>query len=164
VNDLATITISPAVTSDVPTILSFIRKLAEYEKLSYEIRATEELLRDHLFGTRPGAEVILARIEGESVGFALFFPTFSTFLGKPGIWLEDLFVLEEHRSKGVGRALLQRVAAIALQRNCGRLEWNVLDWNEPAIRFYRKLGAQPMGDWTTQRLTGEALAKLSQNA
>jgi GNAT superfamily N-acetyltransferase len=147
---------------DVPVILDFIRRLAEYEKLSHEMGATEELLREYLFGARPVAEAILARWAGEAVGFALFFGTFSTFVGKPGIWLEDLFVLPEHRRKGIGLALLGRVAEIAVERGCGRLEWSVLDWNEPALRVYRQLGAVAMSDWTTQRLIGEPLLKLAQ--
>jgi GNAT superfamily N-acetyltransferase len=147
---------------DVPTILWFIRKLAEYEKLADENHSTEELLREHLFGKRPGAETLLAKMGGEAVGFALFFSTFSTFEGRPGIWLEDLFVVTEHRRKGIGKQLLKRVAEIAVARNCARLEWSVLDWNEPALRVYRKIGAVPMDEWTTQRLTGEALGKLAQ--
>jgi GNAT superfamily N-acetyltransferase len=160
-NDSQALTIVAAVADDVPTILSFIGKLAEYEKLAHEVEVSEAMLREHLFGARPCAEVILARLRGEPVGFALFFQTYSTFVGRPGIWLEDVFVLADHRGKGVGRALLRHVAALAVERNCGRMEWSVLDWNEPAIRFYRELGARPMGDWTTQRLTGEALMRLA---
>jgi GNAT superfamily N-acetyltransferase len=155
------IRVVPAVREDVPIILTFIRKLAEYEKLSHEVKVTEEMLRAHLFGPHACAETLLARWQGEPVGFALFFPTFSTFVGKPGIWLEDLFVLPEHRSKGIGRALLRHVASLAIERSCGRLEWSVLDWNQPAIRFYRQLGARPMDDWTTQRITGDALLRLA---
>jgi len=160
-NDSQAISIVAAKPDDVPTILSFIRKLADYEKLEHELHVSEELLREHLFGRRPCAEAILARVGSEAVGFALFFQTFSTFVGRPGVWLEDVFVLSEHRGKGIGRALLRRVAGIAVERSCGRLEWSVLDWNEPAIRFYRELGARPMDDWTTQRLTGESLARLA---
>ncbi|MGA3065642.1 MAG: GNAT family N-acetyltransferase [Tepidisphaeraceae bacterium] len=156
--------ILPAVPADVPAILGFIRRLAEYEKLSHEMQATEQLLNEHLFGARPSAEAIIARLDRQPAGFALFFGTFSTFLGKPGIWLEDLFVLPEHRRKGIGLALLQRVAGIAVQRGCGRLEWSVLDWNEPALNFYKQLGAVPMGDWTTQRVVGAPLLKLAGNA
>jgi GNAT superfamily N-acetyltransferase len=158
------LSIDPAATTDVPAILSFIRKLAEYEHLSQQVVATEESLRRHLFGPRPAAEVLLAHLAGQPVGFALFFQSFSTFLAAPGIWLEDLFVLPEHRREGAGRALLRRVAAIAVQRNCGRLEWSVLDWNEPAIGFYQKIGAVAMSDWKLQRLTGDALARLADNA
>jgi GNAT superfamily N-acetyltransferase len=159
-----TISIASAVPSDVMTILEFIRKLAEYEKLALEVKATPELLHEYLFGKRPVAEALLARIDGIAVGFALYFQTFSTFAGRPGIWLEDLFVLQEHRRQGIGVALLHRVASIAQSRSCGRLEWSVLDWNEPALNFYRKLGAVPMGDWTTHRmqLSEETVRKISQ--
>jgi len=160
-DDLSDVIVHPATEADVPAILEFIRGLAEYEKLSHEVKATEAQLREHLFGARPAAEAILARIVGKAVGFALFFTTFSTFAERPGIWLEDLFVLPEHRRKGIGRALLKAVAGIAVERNCGRLEWSVLDWNEPAIKLYQKLGAAAMSDWTTQRLWGEALLRLA---
>jgi GNAT superfamily N-acetyltransferase len=156
------ISILPAVNGDVPAILRFIRKLAEYENLSDQVVATEASLRGHLFGPRPAAEVLLARIESPPVGFALFFQTFSTFLAAPGIWLEDLFVLPEYRRRGVGRALLRRVASIALQRSCGRLEWSVLDWNEPALEFYQTIGAQTMDQWKLRRVTGEALVRLAE--
>jgi GNAT superfamily N-acetyltransferase len=159
--DLPNLIIQPATEADVPAILDFIRKLAEYEKLSHEVTTTESELREHLFGSRPAAEAIVAKVGGKAVGFALFFMTFSTFAGRPGIWLEDLFVVSENRRSGIGRALLRAVAAIAVERKCGRLEWSVLDWNEPAIRLYRRLGAKAMGDWTTQRMTGEALARLA---
>lgn len=152
--------IRPAKKGDAPTILRLIRELAKYEKLLHEVVAKEARLEEHLFGQAPAAEVLLAESEGRPVGFALFFPTFSTFLGQPGVWLEDLFVLPEARGLGIGRALLTRVARIAKERGAGRLEWTVLDWNEPAIGFYRKLGAVPMDAWTTFRLTGEALEKL----
>ena len=142
-------------------ILRFIEKLAEYEKLSHEVVATETALRKYLFGARPMAEVILAYWGGEAVGFALFFYNFSTFLARPGIYLEDLFVDVEHRGKGIGKALLTRLAQIARERGCGRLEWSVLDWNEPSIQFYRGLGATAKDEWTTYRLTGEALEKLA---
>jgi GNAT superfamily N-acetyltransferase len=153
--------ISAATPADLPAILDFIRKLAEYEHLSNTVTATEADLRKHLFGPSPAAEVILAKIDNKPVGFALYFTTFSTFVGKPGIWLEDLFVLPEFRHRGIGRALLKAVASTAIERNCGRLEWSVLDWNEPAIQLYKKLGAVPMSDWTTQRVTGDTLLRLA---
>lgn len=147
--------------SDVPVILQLIRGLADYEKLSHAVTATEEKLRETLFGEHPGADVLLARMHHECVGFALFFPNYSTFLAKPGIFLEDLYVKPEWRGKGIGRALLVRVAQMARERGCGRLEWEVLDWNEPAIRFYKSLGAVPMEEWTKYRVTGEALENLA---
>ncbi|MEL6345123.1 MAG: GNAT family N-acetyltransferase [Myxococcota bacterium] len=146
--------------ADVPQIMAFIRALAEYERLLHEVEATEEMLDRTLFGDRPLAEVLIGEEDGAPVGFALFFHNYSTFLGKAGIHLEDLFVMPEHRGKGYGRALLQRLAEIAVARGCGRLEWAVLDWNEPAIAFYQKLGAVPMDEWTTFRLTGDALTAL----
>lgn len=146
---------------DVPVILELIRGLAEYEKLSDRVTATEEQLRSTLFGPRPVAEVLLAYVDQECAGFALFFPNYSTFLAKPGIFLEDLYVKPEWRGRGVGRALLTRVGAIAHERGCGRFEWEVLDWNEPAIGFYKSLGALPMDEWTKYRVTGEALEKLA---
>src|SRR5580698_6552277 len=155
------LSILPAVEADVPIILEFIRRLAEYEKLSHEMQATEELLRKNLFGPRRAAEAAIARSDGKPAGFALFFSTFSTFVGKPGIWLEDLFVLPEHRRLGVGKKLLQRVAELAVERGCGRLEWSVLDWNEPALELYRAMGAEPMSEWTTQRLSDDAIGKLA---
>ena len=136
-------------------ILDFISKLAEYEKLSHEVTATEASLREALFGPRPHAECLIARLDGKPAGFALFFHNFSTFLGKLGIYLEDLFVYPALRGNGVGKALLVRLAAIAKERNCGRLEWSVLDWNIPAQEFYRKLGALPMDEWTVYRMTVE---------
>ena len=153
--------IEPAAEDDVSVILGFIRKLAEYEKLSHQVTATEELLRDTLFGGRRVAEVLIAYLEDEPAGFALFFHNFSTFLGRPGIYLEDLFVEPVHRGKGVGKALLIEIAKIAKERNCGRFEWAVLDWNRPAIEFYRGLGALPLDDWTLFRVTGEALDNLA---
>jgi GNAT superfamily N-acetyltransferase len=140
--------------------MRFIRDLAEYERLAHEVIATEEDIDRALFGARPFAEVIIAEYENEPAGFALFFHTFSTFLGQPGIYLEDLFVLPELRGKGVGRALLAHLARLTVERGCGRLEWSVLDWNEPAIGFYRSLGSMPMDEWTVHRVTGEALRKL----
>lgn len=156
--------IRDATPEDVPLILSFIKQLAEYEKLAHEVVATERLLGETLFPPASGrrvAEVILAHQENEPAGFALFFHNYSTFLGRPGIYLEDLFVRPEFRGKGVGRALLAHLAALAKQRNCGRLEWWVLDDNEPAIRFYAKLGAKPMPAWTVYRLTGKPLDDLA---
>ena len=149
-----------ATVADVPVILEMIRGLAAYEKLGHQVTATQEMLRETLFGPRPGAEVLLAYAEQVCAGFALFFPNYSTFLAKPGIFLEDLYVRPEWRGKGIGRALLSRVAAIARERGCGRLEWEVLDWNAPAIGFYKSLGAVPMDEWTKYRVTGEALEKL----
>jgi len=146
---------------DVPLLLRFIRDLAVYEKLAHEVMATEEGLRRTLFGERRYAEALIARLEGTPVGFALYFHNYSTFLGKPGLYLEDLFVDPAHRGKGIGKALLRRLAAIALERDCGRLEWAVLDWNAPAIAFYRSLGAAPMHDWTVFRLEGAALRAMS---
>jgi GNAT superfamily N-acetyltransferase len=153
--------VSRASIADVPLILDLIRGIAEYEKLSHEVVATEELLRDHLFGPKPTTEVLIARIEKEAVGFALFFTNFSTFLGRPGIYLEDLFVRPAHRGQGVGKALLREVAKIAQARKCGRLEWSVLDWNEPAIGFYKSLGAKPMSEWTVFRMTPDEIAALA---
>jgi GNAT superfamily N-acetyltransferase len=149
--------IYPAQISDVPVILEFIRNLAEYEKLSHACLSTEDLLKEHLFGPRPAAEVLIAAMDNKPVGFALFFQTFSTFVGRPGIWLEDLFVLPENRGNGIGGRLLKEVARIAVNRNCGRLEWSVLDWNSPAIEFYRSVGAVPMDDWTIFRMTADKL-------
>jgi GNAT superfamily N-acetyltransferase len=153
--------IVPAHENDVPVILSFIRKLAEYEKLSHLVVATEENVREHVFGGNPVAEVLLAYLDQEPVGFALYFRNFSTFLGHPGIYLEDLFVEPEHRGKGIGKALLKQLARIAVERGYGRLEWAVLDWNTPSIEFYRSLGAAPLDAWTGYRLTGEALDRLA---
>lgn len=155
--------IRPALIEDVPTILGFIRELAEYEKLSEQVVTSEELLRDHLFGQRPAAEVRIASVGRADVGFALFFASFSTFIGRPGIYLEDIYVQPAFRGRGVGKALLCEVARAAIKRNCGRLEWSVLDWNEPSIRFYESLGAIAMSEWTMYRVTGEALQKLGSN-
>jgi GNAT superfamily N-acetyltransferase len=153
--------IEPALESDVPVILSFIRKLAEYEKLSHMVVATEENIREHVFGPNPVAEVLLAYWDDEPVGFALYLRNFSTFLGRAGIYLEDLFVEPARRGKGIGKALLVRLAKIAVERGYGRLEWAVLDWNQPSIEFYRSLGAIPLDEWTAYRLTGEALERLA---
>ena len=148
-----------AVREDVPKILDFIKALAEYEKLEQEVVATPELLEEWIFDKQK-AEVIFAAEEGKEVGFALFFHNFSTFLGRAGIYLEDLFVLPEHRGKGYGKALLCRLAAIACERGCGRLEWSCLDWNRPSIDFYRSMGAVPMEDWTVYRVTGARLTEM----
>jgi GNAT superfamily N-acetyltransferase len=145
---------------DVPLILTFIRELADYEKLSHEVVATEEGLRESLFAGRRYAEVLIAEHDGAPAGFALYFHNFSTFLGKPGIYLEDLYVRPELRESGIGRQLLVKLAHLALQRGCGRLEWSVLDWNEPSIGFYRQLGAVAMDDWTVYRVSDDALRKL----
>lgn len=153
--------ITNATREDVPTILGFIRQLAAYEHLEHEVVATEELLEEWLFD-REKAEVLIAR-EGETpVGFALYFHNFSTFLGRAGIYLEDLFVLREYRGRGYGKALLRRLAQITVERGCGRLEWCCLDWNQPSIDFYRLLGAVPMSDWTIYRLTGETLNRMAE--
>ncbi|HYB60745.1 MAG TPA: GNAT family N-acetyltransferase [Methylomirabilota bacterium] len=154
--------IVPATEADVPVLLAFIRKLAEYEKLADEVEATEEHVRSALFGPNRVAEALLAFFGGEPVAFAVFFHNFSTFLGRPGIYLEDLFVDPPQRGKGIGKALLVELARLARARNCGRLEWAVLDWNESAIEFYRSLGAVAMDDWTIFRLTGDALARLAE--
>jgi GNAT superfamily N-acetyltransferase len=156
--------IRPAAEADVPLVLRFIRELAEYERLLHEVVATEDRLRDTLFGARPAAEVVIAEEGDEPVGFALFFHNYSTFLAQPGIYLEDLYVRPEARGRGAGRALLAHLAWLAKERGCGRLEWWVLDWNEAAIRFYRSLGAQPMDDWTVFRLAGPELARLAEEA
>jgi GNAT superfamily N-acetyltransferase len=153
--------IRPATEDDVPIILSLIRELAEYERLSHEVVATEGLLRESLFGERRGAEVLIACCKGAPAGFALFFHSFSTFLGRPGIYLEDLYVKPEFRGRGIGRALLTHLARLAKERGCGRLEWAVLDWNEPAIKLYKSIGAVPMDEWTVYRVTGEALETLA---
>ena len=146
---------------DVPLIAELIRGLARYEKLEHEVTMTEEKLTSSLFGERQYAETLIVENDREPVGFALFFHNYSTFLGRPGIYLEDLFVLPQHRGGGVGRALLERLAQIALDRGCGRLEWAVLDWNQDAIRFYERLGAKPNSEWTVYRLTGEPLRELA---
>ncbi|HVX13646.1 MAG TPA: GNAT family N-acetyltransferase [Pirellulales bacterium] len=151
-------TIRNANAGDVPDICRLIRGLAEYEKLTHEVRLEEEQVAEHLFGAHRYAEVLLAEDGGQVVGFALFFPNYSTFMGKPGIYLEDLFVLPDYRGRGHGKALFQAVTRLAVERGCGRMEWAALDWNEPAIEFYRSFGAVPMSDWTTFRLAGEHLA------
>lgn len=153
--------IRDATTADVPVILELIRDLATYERAPDEVTATEEQLREVFFGKKPAAEVRLAFENDVAIGFAVFFHNFSTWLGKPGLYLEDLFVRPEHRGKGYGRKLLVDLARIARERGCGRMEWAVLDWNEPAIGFYRKLGAKPMSEWTVFRLTPEEIATLA---
>jgi GNAT superfamily N-acetyltransferase len=153
--------IRPATADDTPTICRLVRALADYERLPCETAGQEERLREHLFGPRPCAEVLLAEDAGAVVGFALFFPCYSTFLARPVLYLEDLFVLPEHRGQGHGKALLRAVARLAVERGCARLEWSVLDWNEPAIRFYRALGATPLDDWTGFRLSGDALTRAT---
>ena len=149
---------------DVPRIHGLIKSLAEYERLSHEVVATEASLRESLFGEHPAAEAVIAYAEDEPIGFALWFHSYSTFLGRRGLYLEDLFVLPEWRGRGVGRALLAHLARIAVARRCGRMEWAVLNWNEPAIRFYRSIGARPMDDWTVYRLTGDGLRELGGDA
>jgi GNAT superfamily N-acetyltransferase len=146
---------------DVPLILTLIGELAEYERLSHEVVATEDALLEWLFGEKPFAEVLIAEHRGTSVGFALFFHSFSTFLGRPGIYLEDLYVRPAFRGRGAGKGMLVHLAKLAKERGCGRLEWSVLDWNEPSIRFYESLGAVAMDDWTVHRVTGEALDRLA---
>jgi GNAT superfamily N-acetyltransferase len=155
-----TVRIEPARPEDVPMILMLIRELAEFERLLHEVTATEEQVHEGLFGARPSAEVVMARIGDEVAGFALYFHNFSTFLAKPGIYLEDLYVRQKFRGQGCGEALLRHLASIALARGCGRLEWSVLDWNQRAIAFYKSLGAAPMSEWTIYRVTGEALTRL----
>ena len=153
--------IRSAIESDVPVIFSFVKKLASYERLSHEVVATEELIRETLFGLRRTAEIAIGYLEAQPVGFVLFFHNYSTFLGKPGLYIEDLFVDEDYRRRGYGRALLLHVARLAKERGCGRLEWSVLNWNQPAIDFYKKLGASPMSEWTVFRITGESLNELA---
>lgn len=161
----STLSLRFAAPSDCQTILSFIKALADYEKLSDAVVASEEMIRSSLFprepGCQPQAEVVLASLDGKDIGFALFFHNYSTFLGRRGLYLEDLFVLPEARGTGAGKALLQFLAQVALKRGCGRMEWWVLNWNTPAIDFYKSLGAEPMDEWTPYRLTGAALEKLA---
>lgn len=150
--------------SDAALILGFVRELAEYEKLLHEMQATQADLERDLFGDDPCAEALIGECDGQPQGFALFFRSYSTFVGRPGLYLEDLYVRPQARGRGLGGALLKRVAALAVARDCGRLEWSVLDWNEPAIRFYQALGARPMSEWTLQRVTGSALKQLASQA
>jgi len=158
---LTDIRIEPAREQDVPLILQLITALAEYERLQQEVVATEATLHDTLFGPTPRAEAVIAYVGPEAAGFAVWFHNYSTFLGRPGLYLEDLFVRPEWRTRGVGRALLAHLARVALARGCGRMEWAVLDWNSPAIEFYRRIGARPMDEWTVYRLTGEAINRLA---
>jgi GNAT superfamily N-acetyltransferase len=153
--------IAAATERDVPIILELIRALAEYERLSHQVVATPDGLRESLFGARPAAEAAIAYLDDKPVGFAVWFQNYSTFLGRAGLYLEDLFVTPERRGHGVGRALLAHVAGVAVARGAGRMEWSVLDWNEPAIGFYRSIGAVPMHEWTVYRLTGDALNRLA---
>jgi GNAT superfamily N-acetyltransferase len=153
--------LAPATEREVPLLLDLIKALAEYEQLAQAVVATEGDLRESLFGPRPRAEAVVAYIGSQAVGFALWFHSYSTFLARQGLYLEDLFVLPDWRGRGVGRALIGHLARIAVERRCGRMEWSVLDWNEPAIRFYKSLGATPMDEWTVYRLTGEALQRVA---
>lgn len=156
--------IRPAASADAALILSLIRELAEYEKLAHEVTATEAAISSALFGPKPTAECIIAEADGKPVGFALFFHNFSTFLGRAGVYLEDLYVKPEQRGKGYGKRLLAHLARLTLERGCGRFEWAVLDWNEPAIRFYKGIGAKMMESWRINRLSGDALKKLASQA
>lgn len=156
-----TLSIRPATAADLPLIASLIRELADYEKLAHEVRFDEAALGERLFGARPYAEVLIGEVDGVAEAFALFFHNFSTFEGKPGVYLEDLYVRPAARGAGLGKALLKALGRLALERDCARLEWWVLDWNAPAIGFYRKLGARPMDEWTTMRVDGPALAELA---
>lgn len=158
---MSEIIIKIANVNDVPLILSLIKELAEYEKLSHEVVATEQMLRETLFGNKSNIEALVGYLNDTPVGFALYFHNFSTFLGRKGIYLEDLYVKPEARGKGVGQKILVYLARLAKERDCGRLEWSVLDWNTPAIEFYKKIGAKPMDEWTVYRLTGKALDELA---
>lgn len=151
-------TLRPAAPADLPAIVGLIRELADFEHLSHLVVVTPESLQPHLFGDKPAAEAVVAEVQGRVVAFALFFTNFSTFLGRPGLYLEDLYVQPAHRGAGLGKALLQHLGALAVERGCGRFEWSVLDWNENAIHFYEKMGATVMPDWRICRVTGEALA------
>jgi GNAT superfamily N-acetyltransferase len=158
---MPTITLRSATRTDVPEILAFVRELAEYEKLAHEAVATEAGMAEQLFGEHPAAEVVIAEVDGQPAGFALFFHNFSTFLGQRGLYLEDLFVRPQYRGLGLGERLMIHLAKLAVERGCGRFEWSVLDWNEPAIRFYRRLGAVGLDEWTVQRVSGQALHDLA---
>jgi GNAT superfamily N-acetyltransferase len=159
---MSAIRVRPAALEDAALVLDFIRQLAAYEKLSDQVVATEAAVRETLFGPRPAAEALIAELDGAPAGFALFFQNYSTFLARPGLYLEDLFVIPALRRHGVGRALFTHLARLAVERQCGRFEWAVLDWNEPAIAFYKSLGAVPLHDWTVFRLTGDALIAAGQ--
>ncbi len=163
-NSDSSINIRSAVAADCPLILQFIKALAEYEKLLDQVVANEAILRDTLFGQDAVAEVLIAEWQNEPAGFALFFPNYSTFLGRPGIYLEDLFVFTQFRGHGLGKALLARLAELTVQRKGGRLDWSVLDWNQPSIDFYKSIGARPLDEWTQFRMQGEALLKLAKGA
>ena len=156
-----TLSIRPATCADKPLIAELIRALADYEKLAHEVRFDEATLGEKLFGPRPYAEVVIGEIDGQAQGFALFFHNFSTFEGRPGIYLEDLFVRPGARGSGLGKALLAYLAKLCVERDCARLEWSVLDWNAPSIGFYRSLGAKPMDEWTVMRVDGDVLAELA---
>jgi GNAT superfamily N-acetyltransferase len=155
--------IEPAVPADVPAIVSLIGELAEFERLLDQFVATEAALHESLFGARRYAEVLMARVDGESVGFALFFHNYSTFRAQPGIYLEDLYVRPAFRGEGIGEALLKRIAKLAVERGCGRFEWSVLDWNQRAVEFYKALGAEPLNEWTMFRVSGDNLLRLAQD-
>ena len=157
----ADVRIEPAGIEDVPLILGLIKALGEYERLAHEVEATEAGLRESLFGATPHAEAVIARVGSEAVGFAVWFHSYSTFLARRGLYLEDLFVLPEWRGRGIGRALLGHLARVAIERGCGRMEWSVLDWNDQAIGVYRGIGARAMDEWTVYRLTGDALGRLA---
>jgi GNAT superfamily N-acetyltransferase len=161
---VGSVVVRGAAPQDVPTLLAMFRELAEYEHLEHELRATDERLHEGLFGEHPAARALIAEIDAQAVGYALFFPTFSTFLAAPGVWLEDLFVRPSRRGAGAGRALLAAVAAHVREIGGERLEWTALDWNEPALGFYRHIGAQTMGEWITHRIVGEDLARLAAGA
>jgi GNAT superfamily N-acetyltransferase len=156
--------IRPARPEDAELIVNLVRELAVYERLEQHAKATPDAFRRHLFGLRPSAEAAIAEVANEPAGFALWFPTFSTFRGQPGLYLEDIFVRPAYRGRGIGKALLAMVARIALERGCGRLEWSVLDWNEPAIGFYRALGARPLDQWTVYRIDDEPMRRLAETA
>jgi GNAT superfamily N-acetyltransferase len=160
-SDTSSFTIRSATSTDVPAIFSLIQALADYEKLSDAVTGSSEMLTEHLFGSRPCVEAIVVQSSDQIIGFALFFSNYSTFLTKPGLYLEDLFVLPDYRGKGIGKALLSHLAQLAISRDYGRLEWSVLDWNEPAIAFYQRMGATVLPDWRICRVTGEAIAKMA---
>ncbi|MGH2890492.1 MAG: GNAT family N-acetyltransferase [Solirubrobacteraceae bacterium] len=160
----AEVPVRSATPADVPLLFRLIVELAVYEREPDAVKGTEEMLARALFGPRPSAEALIAEIAGEPVGFAIFCGSFSTWEALPGIWLEDLYVSERHRGSGAGRALLARLAGLAIERGCARLEWNVLDWNEPALRFYERIGAEPMPAWRLHRLTGEALRRVARDS
>lgn len=162
--NLTDVRIERATARDVPAILSLIKALAEYERMAGDVVADEALVQASLFGPAPSAEGVIARAGEEPVGFAVWFHNYSTFLSRRGLYLEDLFVVPEWRGRGIGRALLVYLAQVAVERNCGRMEWSVLNWNEPAIRFYRSLGARPMDEWTVYRLTGDDITRLAATA